>query len=119
MISGLKGTYEDKLRAVGLVTLEANSVRGDMIEMFKMMTGKGNVDFRKFLQLAPNREGALNTRGNTGYLNVAEPPQCKDSVRRNFFSHRCPRIWNALPDSVKKAGTVTSFNAAYDDHYSR
>ena len=119
MISGLKGTYEDKLRAVGLVTLEANRVRGDMIEMFKMMTGKGNVDFRKFFQLAPTREGALNTRGNTGYLNVAEPPQCKDSVRRNFFSHRCPRIWNALPDSVKRAGTVSSFKAAYDDHHSR
>ena len=59
MVSGLEGTYEDKLKAVGLVTLEANRVRGDMIEMFKMMTGKGNVDFRKFFQLAPNREGAL------------------------------------------------------------
>ena len=119
MVSGLEGTYEDKLKTVGLVTLEANRIRGDMIEMFKMMTGKGKVDFRKFFQLAPTREGALNTRGNTGYLNVAEPPQCKDSVRRNFFSHRCPRIWNALPDSVKRAGTVSSFKAAYDDHHRR
>ena len=70
MISGLEGTYEEKLKAVGLVTLEENRVRGDMIEMFKMMTGEGGLDFRKFFQLAPIREGALNTRGNTGYLNV-------------------------------------------------
>ena len=65
MISGLKGTYEEKSKAVGLVTLEENRVRGDMIEMFKMMTGEGGLDFRKFFQLAPIKEGAVNTRGNT------------------------------------------------------
>ena len=53
MISGLQGTYEEKLKSVGLVTLEENRVRGDMIEMYKMMTGKGNVDFRKFFELPP------------------------------------------------------------------
>ena len=68
----------------GLVTLEANKVRRGMIEMFKMMTGQGKADIiREFFQLAPTREGALNTREHTGYLNVAEPPQCMNSVRRN------------------------------------
>ena len=116
MISGLKGTYEEKLKEIGLTTLEENRIRGDMIEMYKMMTGKGKVDFRNWFQLAPVRDGALNTRGNTGYLNVVEPPRCKGSIRRNFFSQRCPRVWNSLPDNIKMTGTVNSFKAAYDDY---
>ena len=116
MISGLQGTYEEKLKSVGLVTLEENRVRGDMIEMYKMMTGKGNIDFRKFFELAPLREGAVNTRGNSGYMNVVEPSMCRDKVRRNFFSQRCPKTWNSLPDDVKRVGTVDGFKAAYDDY---
>ena len=113
MISNLQGTYEQKLKVLGLATLEESRVRGDMIEMYKMMTGKNQVDFRNWFQLAPVRDGAVNT----GYLNVVEPPLCRDNVRRNFFSQRCPRVWNALPDTIKMASTVNSFKAAYDDHH--
>ena len=116
MISNLQGSYEQKLRVLGLTTLEENRVRGDMVEMYKMMTGKGKVDFRDWFQLAPSREGAGNTRGSTGYLNVMVSPQSNSEVRRNFFSHRCPRLWNSLPDSVKMVNTVDGFKAAYDDH---
>ena len=64
--------------------------------MFKMMTGKTKVDFREWFSLAPVRQGAGNTRGIKGYLNV--------------------EVWNSLPDSVKKASTVNSFKSAYDEH---
>ena len=40
MISNLSGSYEQKLKVLGLVTLEENRIRGDMIEMYKMITGK-------------------------------------------------------------------------------
>ena len=116
MISNLQGSYEQKLRVLGMTTLEENRVRGDMVEMYKMMTGKGKVDFRDWFQLAPSREGAGNTRGSTGYLNVMVSPQSNSEVRRNFFSHRCPRLWNSLPDSVKMVNTVDGFKAAYDDY---
>ena len=73
------------------------------------------MDFRQFFTLATPRLGAGNTRGNTGYLNVEEPSLAKGDVRRFFFTQRCPRVWNALPDSVKKSATVSSFKAAYDN----
>ena len=116
MICGLAGSYEQKLRELGLLTLEENRDRGDMIEMFKLMTGKSRIDFRKFFQLSSVRVGAGNTRGNSGYLNVEEPPLAKTDIRRHFFSSRCPRLWNSLPDYVKQAGTVHTFKAAYDDY---
>ena len=116
MISNLSGSYEQKLKVLGLATLEENRVRGDMIEMYKMMTGKNKVDPNVWFQLATTREGAGNTRRNTGHLNVMEPPISNSDLRRNIFSQRCPKIWNTLPDSVKLASTVNGFKAAYDEH---
>jgi len=51
-----------------------------------------------------------------GYLNVVEPPVCRDKVRRNFFSQRYPRTWSSLPDHVKRVRSVDGFKAAYDDY---
>ena len=66
MVSGLNGTYEEKLKKLGMTTLEANRVRGDMIEMFKLMTGHSKTDFRLFFQLAPVR--IQNSGGIQGIL---------------------------------------------------
>ena len=81
--------------------------------MYKIMTGKGNVDFRKFFELAPLREGAVNTKGNSGHMHFVDTPVCRERVRRNFFSQKCQRTWNCLPDDVKRAGTVDGFKGAY------
>ena len=51
MISNLSGTYEQKLKVLGLATLEENQVRGDMM-MFKLMTGKNKSDYTSWFQLA-------------------------------------------------------------------
>ena len=114
MVSGISGTYEQKLSLLGLTSLETNRLRGDMVEMYKMMTGISRIDFRQFFQLAPVRLGAGNTRGNSGYLNVEEPKLSNTDIRRFSFSQRCPRRWNTLPDSVKMAGSVSAFKIAYD-----
>ena len=116
MISNLSGTYEQKLAALGLNTLEESRIRGDMIEMYKIMTGKSKCDASQFFRLMPARDGASNTRGSSGYLNVEEPALSNTDVRRHFFSQRCPRVWNSLPDEVKQVGTVNSFKIAYDAH---
>ena len=45
MVAGLKGkTYQDKLKEVGLTTLEERRDRGDMIQTFRIIQGLDNVD---------------------------------------------------------------------------
>ena len=114
MITNISGTYEQKLKLLGLTTLEENRQRGDMIEMYKIMTGKTKVDYSQWFRLSSVRQGAGNTRGNGGFLNVELPTQANSDLRRFSFSQRCPSVWNALPDTVKMASTVNSFKAAYD-----
>ena len=111
-------TYEQKLSELGLTSLEDNRRRGDMVEMYKMMTGKTKVDYRQWFKLSTARPGAGNTRGRKGYLNVEEPPVANKDVRKNFLSQRCPRVWNAFPDTVKLGTTVNGFKAANDQYKS-
>lgn len=39
--------------------------------------------------------------------------------RHHFYSNRIVNSWNKLPNTVKKAKTVNSFKARYDDNESK
>ena len=45
------------LKKLNLTTLEERRVRGDMIETYKIISGKENINSDKFFQLRPDREG--------------------------------------------------------------
>ena len=53
MVAGLKGkTYQDKLKEVGLTTLEERRDRGDMIQTFRIIQGLDNGEVGTWFQLA-------------------------------------------------------------------
>ena len=45
-------TYEQRLRRLNITTLETRRLRGDLIEVFKIVKGVDNVDFRNFFHLS-------------------------------------------------------------------
>ena len=52
MIKGLeKLQYEERLRECGLTTLEKRRCRGDLIQTYKLITGKEDTPFTSFFQL--------------------------------------------------------------------
>jgi ribonuclease P/MRP protein subunit RPP40 len=60
LVVGSKGKgYEDRLQMLGLKTLETRRIRGDLIEVFKILRGIDNVDERLFFSKAIS-----NTRGH-------------------------------------------------------
>ena len=118
MISNLRGrSYEDRLREVGLTTLVERRKRGDMITMYRVMSGKDRVDSTLWFDMATQREGATSTRQVRGYLNVDIPQPGRHQLRRGQFSQRVAVCWNSLPDWVKKAATVNSFKNNLDKHW--
>ena len=115
MVSGLRGKeYEDRLKEVGLTTLEARRQRGDMIEVWKILHGKEDVDPGTWFDMAAT--GATHVTRQAGHpLNIVKP-RARLEIRNNFFSIRCCDKWNSIPSSVKEARTINSFKNGYDEH---
>ena len=117
MVSNTRGkTYEEKLAELGMVTLETRRQRGDMIQTYKIMSGTDQVKPETWFNLGSvvEREGAAQTRGVTGHLNIQER-WANTEVRRNFFSVRVIKPWNNLPEDLKKASTVDNFKNGFDE----
>ena len=118
MVSGMGNlTYEERLAKLGLTTLQDRRVRGDMIETFKILTEKVDVNPDTWLTPIGSREGAASTRASDGHLNLARRVATSE-VRKNQFSVRVVPVWNALPDGVKTQESLNCFKNAYDDYMS-
>ena len=69
MIVECKGfSYEDRLRMVELTTLETRRLRADLIEVYKMLTGKDNVNEDLFFERVYKTDGAsCNAHATRGH----------------------------------------------------
>ena len=118
MVSNIaKGTYEERLRALNLTTLEERRWRGDMIQTWRIMTGKDRVDASTWFDMEADRprEGASTTRNAAG-CHAIRPREFKYKERGEFFSNRVVKDYNQLPNSVKQAQNINCFKNSLDDH---
>ena len=92
-------SYESRLLQCGLTILETSRLRGDQIEVFKIVNGYENFDRNMFFKL---KEGS-RTSGHKAAL-VKE--QCKLDMRKYSFSQRVINEWNKLPNDCVNASTV-------------
>ena len=89
-----KLTYEDRLKKLGIYSLEKRRLRGDLIEAYKILTGKERVDKDKFFT------PALNDHGLRGHTWKLFKPRCRSTIRRSFFCNRVTNVWNSLQQHV-------------------
>ena len=86
-IPGLRDlTYEERLNECGLTTLETRRLRGDQIEVFKILNGYENIDSNIFFEI---KESKI-TRGHN-YTLVKK--QSRLDVRKYSFSQRTINVW--------------------------
>ena len=84
-------SYESRLLQCGLTTLETRRLRGDQIEVFKIVNGYEDVDRNMFFKL---KEGS-RTRGHKAAL---VKKKCRLDMRKYSFSQRVINEWNKLPN---------------------
>ena len=117
MISGLSGTYEEKLPQVGLTSLSERRIRGDMLQTYKILHQVDDLPVSTFFKYAgANHNHATRLGPNDltqSTLNLAKPTYNREP-RSNFFSHRVVDPWNALPSEVKFSTSVNNFKNNYD-----
>jgi ribonucleases P/MRP protein subunit RPP40 len=114
MVSGLRSReYEDRLRELGLTTLEERRHQADMLQMYKILNGVGGLDAADWFQ--PPTAAAARTRRHADPLNV-RPNHGRLEIRQHFFSVRAGESWNSIPPAIKRARTATAFKKAYASH---
>ncbi len=117
MVSSLRGTlYEEKLKEIGLTTLEERQHRLDMIQTYRIVPRKEKVESSTWFQMAS--ESIRTTRQAADPLKL-RPTSAKLEVRRNFFTQRVVQDWNKIASDIKSAHSVESFKKGYAKHRER
>ena len=96
--------------------LEQRRLRGDLIEMFKIIKGFDNVDRKQFFTLASDDPQHYDIRGHV-YRIV--PPHAHTTRRKSFFDIRTIHTWNKLPVYVIACNTVDNFKIKLDLYFKR
>ena len=100
-------SYEERLRSLGLWSLEERRNRADLIQVYKMATGHSAPRFDEFFCLS----GDERTRGHIMKLSKN---RSRLNLRQHFFSERVITLWNGLRDDVVTAASINQFKKKLD-----
>ena len=81
-----KCSYENRLRLLNLPTLKYRRMRGDMIQVFNIISGM--YDNNAVVEF--NMSHVSNTRGNKYKLQLTH---IRYNLRKHFFSNRIIEVW--------------------------
>ena len=115
-LPGLKGlSYSERLRKLKLPTLSYRRTRGDMIEVYKILTGKYDKDATHCLKLWKDMAHRASDRGHSMKL---FPQRARTELRKNTFAIITVQSWNSLPPHVVTAPSLNAFKNRLDKHWS-
>ena len=103
-------SYENRLRELNLYSLEKRRLRGDMIEVWKIMKGKENINRGSLFTI--EEHGV--TRSN-GFKIIGK--RFNTEIARNFFTYRVVNEWNKIPYNVINCETLDTFKKRLDKYY--
>ena len=118
MIPGLSQlTYQQRLVALHLPTLQYRRYRGDMIEMFKLSHGYYDVAaMHDFIEFGSNDTSEPRLRRHNYHV---KKERFRKDVRKFAFKCRVTEQWNHLPRAVVEATTLNNFKNKIDKLWNR
>ena len=90
---------------MNITPLETRRIRGDLIQMFKILKGLDRVNWKSEINWSESRAGRRQQMRREITNN---------NVRHNFFINRTANVWNNLPDTIVESRSVDEFKARVD-----
>ena len=108
MIRGLEHlSYEERLRELGLFSLQRRTLRGDLTVAFQYLRG----EYKQKGEWLFTRVDSDRTRGNGLKLRGR---RFRLDIRKKLFTQRVVMHWNRLPKEVVDAPSLEAFKARLD-----
>ena len=107
--------YEERLRLLKLPTLVYRRLRGDVIEMYKMLNGMYDEDVLPKLKMRSDH--VAGGRANRGHSKQLYITRSKKEVRAKFFTQRVAPVWNSLTEDIVSAPSVDAFKNSLDEFW--
>jgi len=102
--------YMERLKQLNLPTLKYRRLRGDMIEVYKIV--HNYCDSKTAVKM--NFNSFQTTRGNNYKL---QKFVCHYNLRKYLFCSRVVNVWNSLPNNAVEADTINIFKNRLDKHW--
>ena len=100
-------SYPERLRILGLPSLEERRIKSDLIAFHKMVHGKIHIDTNEFITLSSN-----NNRGHSLKVDI---PFSRLEIRKHFFAIRSISAWNSLPESLVEVTSSSLFKTKLNE----
>ena len=104
-------TYEERLQRLKLPTLAYRRVRGDLIEVFKLLNGRYDSEVAEGLL-------TMNPRVSRGHQFKLTKERAMLNIRKYYFTNRVVDLWNNLPKWVVEANDTKCFERNLDQFMS-
>lgn len=100
-------SYENRLKTLGLPTLEYRHDRYDMIQVYKALHDIDDIKWQNMFTLSANQ-----TRGH--HLKLVKK-RCNTTQRLNTFSMRIIDHWNNLSEDTVTANSINIFKSRLNE----